>query len=206
MSPLPFPIDTPSPRASGRIGLRAIHTRDARVLQQLLTDNRAWLEPWEATFPSGGGPVPGTVPMRPMIRALQRQQRDGSAVPFVMTYDGEAVGQLTISDVTGGAMRSASIGYWVSQHVAGRGITPTAVALAVDYAMEVLHLHRIEICIRPENAPSLRVVAKLGMRFEGRRERYIHIAGQWCDHDCFAVTREEIPEGMLARLGAAPAG
>lgn len=204
MSPLAQPIDAPAPLGHGQVGLRAIRTSDARALQRLLTENRGWLEPWEATYPGGGGAVPGSTSMRPVIRALQRQLRAGSGVSFVITYADEIVGQLTLSDISGGALRSASIGYWVAERFAGKGITPTAVALAVDYAMSVLRLHRIEICIRPENAASLRVVEKLGMRAEGRRLGYIHIAGEWRDHDCFAVTREDIPEGMLSRLGAAP--
>ncbi|CAG7616868.1 [Ribosomal protein S5]-alanine N-acetyltransferase [Leucobacter soli] len=174
--------------------------RDASALQQLLTSNRAWLEPWEATYPGGGGAEPGSVPMRPVIRRMLRQQRAGQSVAFVMTYQDEVVGQLTVSDIGGGALRSASIGYWISQHVAGRGITPTAVALAIDVCFGELRLHRVEICIRPENSASLRVVEKLGLRFEGRRARYICIAGEWCDHDSFAITAEEAPRGMLARL------
>lgn len=205
MSPLSNPIDTPTPRSAGPIGIRAVRLSDARTLQRLLADNRSWLTRWEATYPGGGGREPGSVSMRPVIRAMLRQQRLGASVSFVITHHDEVVGQLTMSDLSGGAMRSASIGYWVAQAVAGRGITPTAVALAIDYAMEVLRLHRIEICIRPENAASLRVVEKLGMRFEGRRLRYIHIDGAWRDHDCFAITQEEITGGMLARLGAAPA-
>lgn len=142
--------------------------------------------------------------MRPVIRAMTRLRRQGVAVSFVMLLQNQVVGQLSISDICGGALRSASIGYWVSQHVAGRGVTPTAVALAIDYAFWELRLHRIEICIRPENTASLRVVEKLSMRYEGRRPRYIHINGEWRDHESFAVTTEEVPEGMLARLGAPP--
>ncbi|MBN9613541.1 MAG: GNAT family N-acetyltransferase [Actinobacteria bacterium] len=193
-------MDSPAPRTVGAIGLRAIRANDGKALQQLLTENRAWLQPWEATYPGGGGAVPGTVPLRPVIRQMLRQQRAGQSVPFVMTFHDEVVGQLTVSDISGGALRSASIGYWISQHVAGKGITPTAVALAVDACFQVLRLHRIEICIRPENSASLRVVEKLGMRFEGLRARYIYIDGAWCDHNSYAVTVEDVPEGMLARL------
>lgn len=200
MSPLPHPIEAPQFRSFGPVGIRAIRSGDAKTLQHLLTVNRDWLVPWEATFPGGGGAVPGSTPLRPVIRAMQRQQKAGSSVSFVVTYQEDVVGQLTVSDVSGGALRSASIGYWVSEHVAGRGIIPAAVALAIDYCFRELRLHRIEICIRPENAASLRVVEKLGLRFEGRRARYIHIDGKWCDHDSFAVTVEEVPEGMLARL------
>ncbi len=57
----------------------------------------------------------------------------------------------------------------------------------------------MEICIRPENAASLRIVQKLGFRYEGLRRRYIHIDGDWRDHYAFALTREDVPQGVLAR-------
>lgn len=138
--------------------------------------------------------------MRPTIRILRRQLRAGSGIPFVITYAGEVVGQLSVSEISGGALQSAQIGYWVSEHVAGRGITPAAVALTVDHLFWAVGLHRVEICIRPENEASLRVVEKLGLRYEGRRNAYIHIDGAWRDHDCFAVTREDAPEGIMGRI------
>lgn len=204
MSPLATPIEEPPPRVFGAAGLRAIHPRDAEPLRRLLAGNRAWLEPWEASLPGGGNAVPGSVSMRPMIKLLRRAMRGGSGVPFAITHREVLVGQLTISDIGGGALRSASLGYWVSQHAAGLGLAPAAVALAIDYAFDDLRLHRIEVCIRPENRPSLRVVEKLGLRPEGRRERYIHINGDWRDHDSFAITREERVGRMVDRLGAAP--
>ena len=201
MSPLAHPIDPPRYRSVGSIGIRAIELRDARTLQRLLTENRAWLEPWEATYPGGGGTVPGSTSMRPIIKIFRRQLKLGASVSFVITFEEDVVGQLTVSDISGGGVRSAAIGDWVARGLSGRGITTAAVALAIDYCLFELQLHRVEICIRPENAASLRVVEKLGMRFEGRRARYIHIAGRWCDHDCFAVTAEEVPRGMVTRLG-----
>jgi len=64
----------------------------------------------------------------------------------------------------------------------------------------VAGLHRLEIAIRPENAASLRVVEKLGLASIGVAPRYLHIDGDWRDHRIFAVTTEEVPEGMLHRL------
>jgi ribosomal-protein-alanine N-acetyltransferase len=81
------------------------------------------------------------------------------------------------------------------------------VALATDHCFFGVGLHRMEICIRPENGPSLRVVEKLGFRYEGLRRRYIHINGDWRDHYCFGLTVEEVPMGVLRRWqdGKAPA-
>lgn len=190
----------PTSLGVGRVGIRLIHRRDARTLERLLRENREWLEPWEATHPYGAQATPGSVSLRPAIRTMLRQYREGRSVPWVITYDGEVIGQVSASDLSRGALWSCSIGYWISGSQAGRGVTPTAVALAIDYLFGTAQLHRVEICIRPENAPSLRVVEKLGLRYEGRRNRYIHIAGAWRDHESFAVTREEVSGSMLERL------
>ncbi|QIM19233.1 GNAT family N-acetyltransferase [Leucobacter coleopterorum] len=200
MAPLGRPIEDPGTLVAGRVEVRLVRMSDSEPLRQLLADNRQWLQKWEATHPSGRGVVPGSVVLRPTIRSLRRQLKAGTGVPFVVRYDSQVVGQLSVSEVSGGALQSAQIGYWVSEHVAGLGITPVSVALVIDYLFGVLGLHRVEICIRPENTASLRVVEKLGMRYEGRRSGYIHIDGAWRDHECFALTRGEAPGGLMARL------
>jgi ribosomal-protein-alanine N-acetyltransferase len=76
---------------------------------------------------------------------------------------------------------------------------PMAVAMAVDHCFAG-GLHRIEINIRPENQPSIRVVEKLGLRYEGLRERYLHIDGDWRDHVTYAVTVEELSGPLTDRV------
>jgi ribosomal-protein-alanine N-acetyltransferase len=117
-----------------------------------------------------------------------------------VTYDDVMVGQLTVSSITWGSALWAQMGYWIDEEHAGRGIIPTAVAMACDHCFRVLGLHRIEIAIRPENVASLRVVEKLGFNKIGLARRYLHINGMWRDHELFALTVEDIPEGVVARL------
>jgi [ribosomal protein S5]-alanine N-acetyltransferase len=179
----------------GSIGLRPIRLRDARQLERSLLDNRGWLRPWEAT----SAHAPMNFDTRASIRSLQNHARSGHGLPFIIEYEGELAGQLNVSSITYGSLSSATIGYWVAEKFAGRGVTPTAVALATDYCFYQLGLHRMEICIRPENAPSLRVVEKLGFRYEGLRRRYIHINGDWRDHFCYGLVSEELPNGVLRR-------
>ncbi len=132
-----------------------------------------------------------------LVRTTHRQARKGLCLPFGITWQGQLVGQLTVSGMTGGSLRSAFLGYWISQRWAGQGIVPRAVALATDHCLLVHGLHRMEVNIRPENSASLRVMSKLGFRDEGLRLRYLHIDGQWRDHRAFALTAEEIPRGGL---------
>jgi ribosomal-protein-alanine N-acetyltransferase len=186
----------------GEVTLRPIRARDAKPLERVLLDNRGWLRQWEATYPGGGS----VIDTRSSIRNLLAHARSGNALPFIIEVDGELAGQLNVSSITFGSLSSATIGYWVSQSFAGRGVTPTGVALATDYCFSTMRLHRMEICIRPENQPSLRVVEKLGFRYEGLRRRFIHINGDWRDHFSFALVAEEVPRGVLRRWkdGLAP--
>jgi ribosomal-protein-alanine N-acetyltransferase len=134
-----------------------------------------------------------------MVRMFHRRARQGQLLGYGVEFEGELVGQLTVSALTWGSMCSGHIGYWVDQKAAGRGIIPTAVALTVDHCFGRLGLHRLEVNIRPENRASIRVVEKLGFRPEGLRRNYLHIDGSWRDHLSFALTTEDIPGGLLAR-------
>jgi [ribosomal protein S5]-alanine N-acetyltransferase len=71
--------------------------------------------------------------------------------------------------------------------------------MALDHCFDALALHRIEINIRPENAASLRVVQKLGLRYEGERAAYLHIDGDWRDHVTYVVYAGDFPDGVLTQ-------
>lgn len=180
------------------MGLRPLERRDAETWEQLRRANMGWLGEWEATQPPGVGAI-GTG-YAAMTRDLRHQAREGKALPFVLTYDGEMVGQVTVTGVTWGSARWGQVGYWIAEGYAGRGIMPVAVALTCDHCFFAVGLHRIEIAIRPENKASLRVVEKLGFTLIGTAPRYLHINGEWRDHLLFAMTIEEAGPGLLTRV------
>lgn len=189
----------------GRVGLRPLHRRDERAWNEVRDRNAAWLAPWEAT-PPPGSPSPFRS-FAAFVRDQNTHAKDLVSVPWVIEVFDAAnahapsvlAGHLAIGGILLGSARWAHIGYWIDRRWAGHGLVPTAVGLATDYAFDVLGLHRMEICIRPENANSIRVVEKLGFRYEGRRPRYLHIAGDWRDHDVFVLEQGEVSEGVLAR-------
>ena len=193
----------PARLAHERVGVRPLRLRDRSAWVECRVRNQSWLEPWEgrpahlpdATWEQRHN---GSV-FFAMHRALRREARAGRCLPFAITYDGALVGQITVSNVVRGAYDGASVGYWVDRRVAGRGVVPTALALVVDHCFRDVGLHRVEAEVRPENAPSLRVVAKLGFREEGLHRRLLFIDGDWRDHVCFAVLREEAAGGVLRR-------
>ena len=159
--------------------------------------------PWPVTLRHG------TLSLRPLRRRdrdaweAQRAHNHAWLTPWAHDDDrpdrDRLVGLLSLGGIQYGSVLSGSIGYWIDRREAGRGLTPTAVAMAADWAFRSAGLHRVEVNIRPENAASLRVVEKLGLRDEGVRRSYLHVDGDWRDHRTFAITAEEVPEGLLAR-------
>jgi len=194
----------PAVLSDGDVTLRPLRVRDAASWADARRRNVEWLREWEATPPGGRPYVPtaaGTFVT--MARRLRREARRGRALPFAVLVDGEFAGQLNVGGIVRGSLHSAHLGYWIDQRYAGRGVMPTAVALATDHCFGPVGLHRVEVNIRPENAASRRVVEKLGFRDEGLRRQFLHIAGGWRDHLSFALVRGEVPEGLLARWHAA---
>ena len=195
----------PARPSAGPVLLRPPRLRDARGWSEIRLRNERWLQPWEPSSPhswedrNSVGAWPG------LHSALRSAARKGTMLPFMVCYGGRLVGQLNVSNVVHGALRSCTVGYWVDGAMAGRNITPTALALAIDHCFAAVGLHRVEVDIRPENRSSLRVVEKLGLRREGFYERYLDIDGGWRDHLAFAVTVEELNgRSMVSRLAALP--
>ena len=195
----------PARLSAGPILLRPPRLRDARAWSEIRLRNERWLAPWEPTSPHSWDDRNSVSAWPPLHSALKKAARRGTMVPFMVCYGGRLVGQVNVSNVVHGALRSCTVGYWIDNAVAGRGVTPAALALAIDHCFGPVGLHRVEVDIRPENGPSLRVVEKLGLRREGFYERFLDIDGGWRDHVAFAITVEELAgRTMLSRLGALP--
>jgi ribosomal-protein-alanine N-acetyltransferase len=195
----------PARLVAGPIELRGPRLRDGKTWSEIRLRNELWLRDWEPTSPHSWAERHVVSAWPPLMSALRRAARAGTMLPFMICYGGQVVGQLSVSNVVHGVLRSGTAGYWIDKRYAGRGIVPTALALAIDHCLTEVGLHRVEIDIRPENAASLRVVAKLGMRQEAFYERYLDIDGGWRDHLGFAVTVEEVRgSSLLSRVSRLP--
>lgn len=178
----------------GDLTLRPVRARDERAWAKARKANEDWLAPWDVADPYGQE----SQSFRAWARGFRKQGRLGTALPFVLEIGDDAfAGQVMASPITYGPARTAVIGYWISKAYAGRGYMPRAVALTCDYLFDELGIHRVEINVRPENTPSLRVVEKLGFPEEGRARGLLFIDGDWRDHRRFAMLAEDRPKGGL---------
>ena len=192
--------DWPVRLVDGELVLRPLVAADADAWRRARQHNAAWLVPWDATVPPGGEARPAS--FKSLVRRLSKQARQGITFPFAIDVGGRFAGQVTVNNIVRGSAMFASVGYWLDRDHAGRGVMPRAVAMVIDHCFTTAGLHRVEIAIRPENSNSLRVVEKLGIREIGYAPKYLHIDGAWRDHRIYAITKEEVPDGVLTRLRA----
>ena len=185
---------------AGSVRLRPVRIRDGAQWSRTRTAERDNLEPWEPTAELDWVARHTVSAWPAMYSGLRSEARKGRMLPYVIEVDGSFCGQLTIGNVTHGALRSAWIGYWVASEFTGGGVATGALALGVDHCFGPVMLHRVEATVRPENTASRRVLTKVGFREEGLLKRYLDVDRAWRDHLLVAITAEEIEGSAAAQL------
>jgi ribosomal-protein-alanine N-acetyltransferase len=170
-----------------RIYLRPPRATDYRAWTQLRTQSRAFLTPWEPTWPETDL---DRAAFRARLEAYARDLHTGEAWPFFILRkaDDALVGAIRLFNVRRGVAESGVIGYWIGQPHARQGYMAEAVAAVIAFAFEDLRLHRLEAACMPENVGSARLLLKSGFREEGYAPAYLKINGDWRDHRLFGMT------------------
>lgn len=185
---------------AGVVRLRPVRLRDGAQWSRIRLADQAHLERWEPATGMDWKARHAVTSWPAVCSGLRAEARKGRMLPYVIELDGQFCGQLTIGNVTHGALRSAWIGYWVASSVIGGGVATAALALGVDHCFGPVALHRVEATVRPENAASRAVLAKVGFREEGLLRRYLDVDGAWRDHLLVAITVEEVDGSASATL------
>lgn len=181
----------PPPIVHGRrVTLRFPRLEDHAEWAALRTRSQRFLAPWEPIWPADDLERSA---FKRRIGRYETELREGVAYPFfVCARDGgEILGGLTLGQVRRGVTQSGTIGYWMGEPHAGRGLMTEAVGLLAGWAFASLGLHRIEAACLPENAPSIRLLEKVGFTLEGRARSYLCIAGHWRDHLLWALLGDD---------------
>lgn len=181
----------PSIRLDGpQCYIQPAQARDWRAWAELRGASRAFLTPWEPTWPAD------TLTRAAFSRRLRRQAQDWRedlGYGFLI-FDRETdtlVGGLGLNNVRRGVAQTATLGYWVGEAYARRGYTSAATRLVLQFAFGQLTLHRIEASCLPTNVASQGLLEKVGFLQEGYARAYLRIEGEWRDHLLYAITRED---------------
>ena len=181
----------PQPMVRGDgLYLRPAIAADYSAWARLREQSRAFLTPWEPTWPSDD------LTRAAFRRRLRRQAEDiardeGFAFLIFESTSDELLGGLTLGGIRRGVAQAATLGYWMGAPHAGKGRMTRAVAAVVRFGFDTLRLHRIEAACIPDNAPSIALLERNGFEREGFARAYLKIDDAWRDHILLALIEGE---------------
>ena len=172
----------PIPAVAGDgVYLRAPQSGDHAEWAALRETSRAFLTPWEPTWPSDD--LTRSAFRRRLKRYAEDQRSDLAYAFLIFRADSNAlVGGLTLANIRRGVAQAGSIGYWTGAPFARHGYMTAAVRALIPFCFDTLRLHRLEAACIPTNAASIRLLEKTGFTREGYAREYLCINGIWQDH------------------------
>lgn len=181
---------TPVIEGDGLI-IRCPQQRDFYEWRALRLESRKFLTPFEPTW---GGLELNSRHFSTKVKRSRRDAQEGIEYSFLIFQGGYGhqtlVGGMTLSNIRRRAAQNVTLGYWMGEKYAGKGIMTRAVALILPFVFDTLNLHRIEAACLPDNEPSRRVLTHNGFQEIGIAESYLQINGEWRDHVLFGLARE----------------
>jgi [ribosomal protein S5]-alanine N-acetyltransferase len=182
---------TPDPLVRGDgLYLRPAMPTDFPAWSRLRAASRAYLEPWEPTWPEDD--LTQTSFRRRLRRGEEDIARDEAYALLIFDQTSDALlGGLTLGGIRRGVSQTGTLGYWMGAPHAGKGRMTRAVAATAEFAFTRLRLHRVEAACIPDNAPSIALLQRNGFRREGEARSYLKIDGAWRDHVLFALIESD---------------
>jgi len=191
MALLDWMTDATGPVVEGKgVMLRPPRAGDHAEWAELRARSRAYLQPWEPAWPDDDLT---RAAYRRRLGVYAREMELGHAWPlFILDPQGRTLhGAITLSNVRRGVAETGTLGYWIGQPYAGRGLATAAVQAMAGFAFRSARLHRLEASCLPTNVASRRVLEKAGFREEGEARAYLKINGTWADHVLFGLLSDE---------------
>lgn len=167
-----------------RVFLRRPRLSDFEEYRELRRVSADFHRPWEPIPPAGSDPL-GPDSFARYVGEAESEHRLRTLI--CAREDNGIVGAMNWNEIVRGPLQSAYLGYWIGAPFARRGYMREGLRLALRHSFEELELHRVEANVRPENAASIALVRRAGFRLEGYSPRYLEIAGEWCDHERWAI-------------------
>lgn len=173
-----------------RVYLREPQMADYVSWARLREKSRAFLTPWEPTWPDDDLTRSA---FKYRIKRVREEIEAGSGYPFFIfrNSDDQLVGGITLGHIRRGVGQSGMIGYWSGAPYAGQGYMTEALAQIIPFAFDQLRLHRIEAACISGNTRSIRLLEKAGFQREGLLRSYLKINGFWQDHLLYALIESD---------------
>jgi RimJ/RimL family protein N-acetyltransferase len=195
-APPPFPSIQPTLQTV-RLILRPLTGADAPAVQLLASDREVARSTLNIPHPYPEGAAAAWIRTHPAAFA----HGDLAVFGIELQQGGELVGTCGLRLEAGHSR--AEIGYWIGRDFWGRGVATEAARAVVEYAFAHLQLRRVHAHHYSRNPASGAVLAKIGMRHEGRMREHVFKWGVHEDIDLYGILRDEFTGGAI--LASTPA-
>ena len=130
---------------------------------------------------------------RRFLRAAIRQYRKGLPASYAITLkeSGRMIGTIGFMWVNPDYL-SAEVGYSLNRAYWNKGIMTEALRRVVAFGFDDLRLNRIEAQHETDNPASGKVMAHVGMRWEGTLRQRIKNKGRFVDVKLYAILRNDL--------------
>ena len=160
-----------------RLSLRELSERDAAFMLELLND-----QDFKRFIADRGVRTLEGAARYIAERFVQSYRQHGFGLWLVETKEGKAAGICGLLD-RGAPVPGVEVGYAFLPSFRARGYAYEAASAAKAYARDALKLPRLHAVVNPDNDASIRVLEKLGLRFE----RMVRLAGEEFDIKLFST-------------------
>lgn len=115
-------------------------------------------------------------------------------ISYVLTIfsksTGEALGKVEYTTLLRDDYQWGTLGYIINNQHWNNGYATEAVIGSFEVAKHILNYHRIEACVHPDNAASIKVLQNAGMKYETTREKFVYENEVWTDHHVYSTLLE----------------
>ena len=169
-----------------QVYLREPELGDFEDWAEIRQRSRAYLEKWEPTWSADEF---SRFAFRQRIRIYSQRARDDEGYAFFIfrKQTNQLMGGLTLSHVRRGVSQSATVGYWIGEEFAGKGLMKDALSTLVAVGISRFGFHRLEAACLSHNERSRHLLLTCGFELEGFAKAYVKIAGRWEDHQLFGL-------------------
>ena len=116
--------------------------------------------------------------------SAEMRKKDGKNYVLAIEIDGKVSGAIGIHSIAPG--HKAEMGYWLSENHWGQGVMPEAARKFMSHVTKKFQLRRIYARAYAQNKGSMRVMEKVGMKFEGIEKKGALKKGKFIDTHVYA--------------------